>query len=49
MREKIFLKGDLNEYNLPQILLFCNRSQKTGELIFQSENSKNAFIIIMER
>ena len=40
MREKIFLKGDLNEYNLPQILLFCNRSQKTGELIFQSENSK---------
>lgn len=40
MREKIFLKGNLKDYNLPQVLLLCNRSQKTGELIFQRENSK---------
>ena len=40
MREKILLKGNLKDFNLPQVLLLCNRSQKTGELIFQRENSK---------
>ena len=46
MLGKILLKGNLKDYNLPQVLLFCNRSQKTGELIFQRENLKKYIYFI---
>lgn len=40
MQQKIFLTGTLKEFHLPEVLLFCSRSQKTGELLLKRGDSE---------
>jgi tetratricopeptide (TPR) repeat protein len=46
MKSKILLEGSIGEYSLEQILVFCNRSQKTGELILTSEDREKRVYFI---
>jgi tetratricopeptide (TPR) repeat protein len=46
MTGKVLLEGSIGEYSLERVLVFCNRSQKTGELtVTKEDQEKRVFFI----